>query len=109
MRASSSARRARLKLSARANRGVGFDLTGFSAYIVRMKNETSPMPPGNGFRLFDEVASPAIPEYAALLQVPDAEQADRWSWDWAGPEEELQPTISESGRPRTVKEDLCTA
>ena len=30
------------------------------------------------------------PDYGALLQVSDADQADEWSWDWSENELELQ-------------------
>lgn len=63
------------------------------------------------FRLLDEVAAGAVvaitrngrrivirreespnaarqelPDYSAILRVPDADSADGWSWDWDGPE-----------------------
>jgi hypothetical protein len=31
------------------------------------------------------------PDYAGIIQVPDAESADRWRWDWEGPEGEIRP------------------
>ncbi len=30
-----------------------------------------------------------VPDYSRLLRVPDADQADRWSWDWQGPGQDL--------------------
>ena len=33
--------------------------------------------------------------YGDLLQVPDLDQADTWSWSWDGPEDELR-SIDES-------------
>jgi antitoxin (DNA-binding transcriptional repressor) of toxin-antitoxin stability system len=35
------------------------------------------------------VARRKLPDYAAIIQVPDADLADSWTWDWAGPEENL--------------------
>jgi hypothetical protein len=32
------------------------------------------------------------PEYRRLLRVPRATEADRWSWEWPGPEGGLRPT-----------------
>ncbi len=37
----------------------------------------------------DEAAPSEVPDYRALLRVPDADAADRWSWEWPGPEQEL--------------------
>ncbi len=39
----------------------------------------------------DSVVSESPPDYRALLQVPDVDAADRWSWEWTGPEQELIP------------------
>jgi hypothetical protein len=36
------------------------------------------------------VAEP-LPDYRELLR-GDVEDADRWSWEWPGPESELEPT-----------------
>ena len=38
-----------------------------------------------------ETASSEVPDYSTLLHVSDADVADRWSWEWAGPEQELVP------------------
>ena len=38
--------------------------------------------------------SPAVPDYHELLQVPDANSADLWGWEWTGPEQELVPTVA---------------
>ncbi len=43
----------------------------------------------------DEATPSRIPDYRALLQAPDADAADRWSWQWAGPEQELVPRIQD--------------
>ncbi len=34
-----------------------------------------------------------FPDYTGLLRAPDADQADRWSWDWQG---EIQDIVSVS-------------
>lgn len=31
--------------------------------------------------------------YRQLLRAPDAEQADQWTWDWRGPEQELVSVV----------------
>lgn len=31
----------------------------------------------------------AVPDYAAILRVPDADHADSWRWEWHGPEQDL--------------------
>lgn len=41
----------------------------------------------------DSSAAAAIPDYRQWLQVPDAEEADRWSWEWKGPEQDLVPVL----------------
>ena len=80
-----------------------------------MKHVTASEARKNWFRLLDEVARGEVvalerngrrivlrseeaeatastgADYRALLRVPDAEEADRWSWEWAGPEQELVP------------------
>ena len=30
-----------------------------------------------------------LPNYKKLLRVPNGDQADQWSWEWKGPEQEL--------------------
>ena len=35
-------------------------------------------------------------DYTAILKVPDAERADVWSWDWPGPEGDVD-TIERDG------------
>lgn len=30
-----------------------------------------------------------LPDYTRLLRVPDADQTDRWSWDWQGESQDL--------------------
>jgi len=35
------------------------------------------------------VARRKLPDYAAIIQVPDADLAGSWTWEWAGPEEDL--------------------
>jgi hypothetical protein len=32
----------------------------------------------------------SLPDYSQLIRAKDAGKADSWSWDWAGPESELQ-------------------
>lgn len=34
----------------------------------------------------DEVAEARLPDYSRLIDVPDADHADEWSWDWSGGE-----------------------
>ncbi len=82
-------------------------------YTVHVKHVTASEARRNWFRLLDEVAQGEVvalerhgkrivlrsedeeatpseaPDYRALLQVPDADAVDRWSWEWAGPEGEL--------------------
>lgn len=33
-----------------------------------------------------DAAPQELPEYGTVLRVPDADGADRWTWDWNGPE-----------------------
>jgi antitoxin (DNA-binding transcriptional repressor) of toxin-antitoxin stability system len=78
-----------------------------------MKRVTASDARKNWFRLLDEVAAgevvvierngerivlrrePAarrtrqLPDYSAILHVPDADSADSWSWEWDGPEAEI--------------------
>jgi hypothetical protein len=37
--------------------------------------------------LEETVSKHEVPDYSALLQVPDADKADQWSWSWS--EEDL--------------------
>jgi len=39
--------------------------------------------------LHEETPSTPTPDYSGLLQVPDADDADRWSWQWSEGELEL--------------------
>jgi hypothetical protein len=84
-------------------------------YIVRMKQVTASEARKNWFRLLDEALDGEViavqrkghrlvlrredvaksrntkvaRQYKRLLQVPDAENADGWSWDWRGTERSL--------------------
>jgi hypothetical protein len=96
-------------------------------YVVHMKRVTASDARKNWFRLLDEVAAGEvvcierggrtivirrqegaseaveIPDYGAILRVPDVEDADRWGWEWSpdggglesvdrpGPPEETEP------------------
>lgn len=76
-----------------------------------MKRVTASEARRNWFRLLDEVAAggtvvimrkgrrivlrredPAtkadreLPDYSGIIRVPDVADADRWGWDWEGPE-----------------------
>ncbi|MHC4469614.1 MAG: type II toxin-antitoxin system Phd/YefM family antitoxin [Planctomycetota bacterium] len=31
-----------------------------------------------------------LPDYSALLSAPKADEADRWRWEWTGPEGDLE-------------------
>ena len=79
----------------------------YELYIVHMKRVTASEARKNWFRLLDEVAQGAVvcierggrriilrqepdtseaaslPDYAPLLQVPDANEADLWGWSWS--------------------------
>ncbi len=98
---------------------LGLRLTGSVSelYIVHMKKVTASEARKHWFRLLDDAAQgevivlerkgrrlvlrreePATPgaaakarDYRRLLRVPDADQADRWSWDWRGPHSRLVP------------------
>ena len=37
------------------------------------------------------------PDYREFLQVPDADEADRWSWEWTGPGEDLRAKVLPRG------------
>ena len=80
-----------------------------------MKRLTASEARKNWFRVLDEVAAGEVvvlerkgqrlvlrredkevteskqqfPDYTRLLRVPDADQADRWSWDWRGERQDL--------------------
>jgi hypothetical protein len=41
-------------------------------------------------RMADE-GEASIPDYRGLIRVPDAEEADRWGWEWDGSPEGLKP------------------
>jgi hypothetical protein len=84
-------------------------------YIVHMKNVTASDARKHWFRLLDEALRGEViavqrkghrivlrreevatsrnakgaRQYRRLLHVPDAEKADRWSWEWRGPERGL--------------------
>jgi antitoxin (DNA-binding transcriptional repressor) of toxin-antitoxin stability system len=85
-----------------------------------MKRVTASEARKNWFRLLDEVAagevvvierngrrvvlrrepaarkaSPDLPDYSQLLRAPNADEADRWSWEWKGPGHRLQPSDDE--------------
>ena len=86
-------------------------------YIVHMKRVTASEARKHWFRLLDEVADgevlvverkgrqlilrrqdsavektgQALPDYGRLLRAPDADLADRWSWEWKGPGQALVP------------------
>jgi hypothetical protein len=36
------------------------------------------------------VARETLPDYSALISVPQASNADAWNWEWSGQESELQ-------------------
>ncbi len=80
-----------------------------------MKKLTTSEARKNWFRVLDEVAAGEVvvlerkgqrlilrredkevtkskqqfPDYTGLLRVPDADQADQWSWDWQGESQDL--------------------
>ncbi len=82
-----------------------------------MKRVTASEARRNWFRLLDEIAAGEVvvverggrrillrreeqsdrdrkasaPNYCGLIEVPDADAADTWRWDWTGSESELQP------------------
>lgn len=86
-------------------------------YVEQMKQVTASEARRNWFRLLDEIAQGEVvvlerkgrrivlrseedeataaepSDYRQLLQLPDAEGADRWSWEWAGPGQDLVPTV----------------
>jgi hypothetical protein len=83
-------------------------------YIVHMKRVTASEARRNWFRLLDEVIAGEViaivrkgkrivirredtpragrlklPDYSAILCVPDVERADSWQWEWPGPETDI--------------------
>ena len=78
-----------------------------------MKRVTASEARKNWFRLLDEVAAGAtvvieragrrillkreptgdadVPDYAGLIRIPDAGNADRWGWQWEGEEGAVIP------------------
>lgn len=88
-------------------------------YIVHMKRTTASEARRNWFRILDEVAAGetvslerngrrilivaadesaeerTVPNYSGIIDAPDADEADQWSWAWR-PEEELAPTVRPS-------------
>lgn len=92
-------------------------LTLFSGllYVVHMKNVNASEARKHWFRLLDEALSgevivvqrkgsrlvlrreepnekkhgPETRQYKRLLRVPHADEADRWSWEWRGPQKGL--------------------
>ncbi|MGE0159838.1 MAG: type II toxin-antitoxin system Phd/YefM family antitoxin [Gemmatimonadales bacterium] len=80
-----------------------------------MKRVTASDARKNWFRLLDEVAAGAVvsierggrtivlqrapapgqrgdlPDYSRLIRAPNAEDADRWGWDWREPGGPIQP------------------
>jgi len=36
-----------------------------------------------------------VPDYRALIQVKDVDEADQWGWEWDGSSEGLQPRRTE--------------
>jgi hypothetical protein len=78
-----------------------------------MKRVTASEARRNWFRILDEVAAGAevvierggrrivlrreegvegdIPDYASLIQAPEAREAHEWRWRWPGEEGELRP------------------
>jgi len=88
-------------------------------YTVHMKRMTATDARKNWFRLLDEViegevvlierggsrlllklvdkGEPAerIPDYRALIQVKDVDEADQWGWEWDGSSEGLHPRRTE--------------
>ena len=91
-------------------------------YTVHMKRVTASEARKHWFRLLDEVAAGEIvilerkgrrlvlrideaasevvprtvPDYKDLLRVPEADNADQWTWEWHGPEQDLVAATSEA-------------
>jgi antitoxin (DNA-binding transcriptional repressor) of toxin-antitoxin stability system len=86
-----------------------------------MKRVTASEARKNWFRLLDEVAEGDVvvilrkgrrivlrredaaagverrlPDYGDIVRVSDADRADRWGWEWTGPEGELQSRDDDS-------------
>lgn len=32
-----------------------------------------------------------VPDYPSLIRAPDVTEADRWGWEWPGPESDREP------------------
>jgi antitoxin (DNA-binding transcriptional repressor) of toxin-antitoxin stability system len=88
-----------------------------SSYVVHMKKITASEARKHWFRILDEAAQGEVivlerkgrrlvlhreepdkpgaaakgPDYRRLLRAPDADKADRWSWEWRGPHGRLIP------------------
>ena len=58
---------------------------------IELKTSVSP-------KVESQAAGEVTPNYHELLQVPDADDVDRWGWDWPGPEKDLVPRLARSGR-----------
>lgn len=80
-----------------------------------MKRITATEARRNWFRILDEVAAGAevmveragkrivirreergsgpagVPDYSSILRIPEPDHADRWSWEWPGPEGDVEP------------------
>jgi hypothetical protein len=41
---------------------------------------------------------PAVPSYKGLIDCPDADDADRWGWEWKGPGRLVPKMRRKSGR-----------
>lgn len=96
-----------------------FDGASLKLYVVHMKRVTASEARRNWFKLLDDVVrgervvierrgrrivllcedqnevgpSETTPDYGELLQVADADDADRWSWSWS--EDGLEPVNKE--------------
>jgi antitoxin (DNA-binding transcriptional repressor) of toxin-antitoxin stability system len=88
-----------------------------SLYVVHMKKVTASEARKHWFRILDDAAQGEVivlerkgrrlvlhreeldklgsatkgPDYRRLLRAPDADKADRWSWEWRGPHGRLIP------------------
>ncbi|MGH7334596.1 MAG: hypothetical protein ACREKS_18000 [Candidatus Rokuibacteriota bacterium] len=102
---------------ARAALPVALTLAPERLYVVHMKKVTASEARKHWFRILDDAAQgevivlerkghrlvlhreelatsgpvPKARDYRGLLRVPDADQADRWSWEWRGPHGRLLP------------------